>query len=115
MDRDEQFEQAARGKSLPSAPYNNIGFRCAGRGHARCRNRPVDDSLSLKSWPERGVGREQQFPAFKRREHAGLPFAGRAVVGGVPPRGRLLVRAVCMVFDRYLREKRERATYSKVI
>jgi oxygen-independent coproporphyrinogen III oxidase len=30
-------------------------------------------------------------------------------------KGRLLVRAVCMVFDRYLREKRERATYSKVV
>jgi oxygen-independent coproporphyrinogen III oxidase len=33
----------------------------------------------------------------------------------VTPKGRLLVRAVCMVFDRYLRERRERATYSKVI
>jgi len=28
---------------------------------------------------------------------------------------RLLVRAVCMVFDRYLREARARASYSKVI
>ncbi len=33
----------------------------------------------------------------------------------VTPRGRLLVRAVCMVFDRYLRERQARATYSKVI
>jgi len=33
----------------------------------------------------------------------------------VTPRGRLLVRVVCMVFDRYLREARARATYSKVI
>jgi oxygen-independent coproporphyrinogen-3 oxidase len=33
----------------------------------------------------------------------------------VTPRGRLLVRAICMVFDRYLRERRERAAYSKVI
>jgi oxygen-independent coproporphyrinogen III oxidase len=32
----------------------------------------------------------------------------------VTPKGRLLVRAVCMVFDRYLREQRRRA-YSKVI
>jgi oxygen-independent coproporphyrinogen-3 oxidase len=32
----------------------------------------------------------------------------------VTPKGRLLVRAVCMVFDRYLRS-RERAGYSKVI
>jgi oxygen-independent coproporphyrinogen-3 oxidase len=33
----------------------------------------------------------------------------------VTPRGRLLVRIVCMVFDRYLRERQARATYSKVI
>ena len=33
----------------------------------------------------------------------------------VTPAGRLLVRRVCMVFDRYLRERRERATYSKVV
>ena len=33
----------------------------------------------------------------------------------VTPKGRLLVRSICMVFDRYLREKRERATYSKVV
>jgi oxygen-independent coproporphyrinogen-3 oxidase len=33
----------------------------------------------------------------------------------VTPRGRLLVRSVCMVFDRYLRERRARASYSKVI
>ncbi|MDW8469778.1 MAG: hypothetical protein RML56_13240 [Burkholderiales bacterium] len=33
----------------------------------------------------------------------------------VTPRGRLLVRAVCAVFDRYLRQRRERAGYSRVI
>jgi len=33
----------------------------------------------------------------------------------VTPRGRLLVRAICMVFDRYLREREARASYSKVI
>ncbi len=33
----------------------------------------------------------------------------------VTPRGRLLVRAVCMVFDRYLRANRERNRYSRVI
>ncbi|HVL36367.1 MAG TPA: oxygen-independent coproporphyrinogen III oxidase [Burkholderiales bacterium] len=33
----------------------------------------------------------------------------------VKPRGRLLVRAVCMVFDRYLRERAERERYSRVI
>jgi len=33
----------------------------------------------------------------------------------VTPKGRLLVRRVCMVFDRYLRERARQATYSKVI
>lgn len=33
----------------------------------------------------------------------------------VTPRGRLLVRVVCMVFDRYLREGRRWAGYSKVL
>src|SRR5262252_8848783 len=33
----------------------------------------------------------------------------------VTPRGRLLVRAVCAVFDRYLRSGRGRARYSKLI
>jgi oxygen-independent coproporphyrinogen-3 oxidase len=33
----------------------------------------------------------------------------------VTPRGRLLVRRICMVFDRYLREREARASYSKVI
>jgi oxygen-independent coproporphyrinogen-3 oxidase len=33
----------------------------------------------------------------------------------VTPRGRLLVRVICMVFDRYLRTARARASYSKVI
>ncbi len=33
----------------------------------------------------------------------------------VTPRGRLIVRAVCMVFDRYLRSSRERQAYSRVI
>ena len=33
----------------------------------------------------------------------------------ITPQGRLLVRAVCMVFDRYLRERRRRTSYSKVI
>jgi oxygen-independent coproporphyrinogen-3 oxidase len=33
----------------------------------------------------------------------------------VTPRGRLLVRTVCMVFDRYLRQRVQGAAYSKVI
>lgn len=33
----------------------------------------------------------------------------------ITPRGRLLVRAICMVFDHYLRNAEQRARYSKVI
>ena len=33
----------------------------------------------------------------------------------VTPKGRLLVRSVCMVFDKYLRERQQRAGYSRVI
>jgi oxygen-independent coproporphyrinogen-3 oxidase len=33
----------------------------------------------------------------------------------VTPRGRMLVRTVCMVFDKYLRARRQAAAYSKVI
>jgi oxygen-independent coproporphyrinogen-3 oxidase len=33
----------------------------------------------------------------------------------VTPRGRYFIRNICMVFDRYLREGRERARYSKVV
>ena len=33
----------------------------------------------------------------------------------VLPAGRLLVRGIAMVFDRYLRASRERARYSRVI
>jgi hypothetical protein len=33
----------------------------------------------------------------------------------VTPKGRLLVRVICMVFDGYLRRRMARASYSKVI
>ncbi|MFY9316538.1 MAG: oxygen-independent coproporphyrinogen III oxidase [Burkholderiales bacterium] len=33
----------------------------------------------------------------------------------ITPKGRLLVRAVCMLFDRYLRARQQAASYSKVI
>ena len=33
----------------------------------------------------------------------------------VTPKGRLLVRVICMAFDRYLRERQAHAAYSKVI
>ena len=33
----------------------------------------------------------------------------------VTPKGRLLVRAIAMVFDRYMRERAARASYSRLI
>lgn len=33
----------------------------------------------------------------------------------VTPRGRMLIRSICMVFDKYLRRERETARYSRVI
>ena len=33
----------------------------------------------------------------------------------VTPRGRLIVRAICKVFDRHLRQGHSQATYSKVV
>ncbi len=64
-----------------------------------------------------------EFPHYFRRELEDLQkLAEDGLVELKPgailvtPKGRLLVRSVCMVFDRYLREKREqRATYSKVV
>ncbi len=47
-------------------------------------------------------------------EHAGLVDVSAQWLT-VLPRGHLLVRAIAMVFDRYLRHDRERKSYSKVI
>jgi oxygen-independent coproporphyrinogen-3 oxidase len=33
----------------------------------------------------------------------------------VTPKGRMLIRNICMVFDKYLRTRTEHARYSKVI
>jgi len=57
--------------------------------------------------------------AAELKELRGLQSEGLVDVNeewiSVTPAGRLLVRVICMVFDRYLREARARATYSKVI
>ena len=47
-------------------------------------------------------------------ERAGLLKVDREWITVLPP-GRMLVRVISMVFDRYLREGRQRASYSKVI
>ncbi|MBI1397884.1 MAG: oxygen-independent coproporphyrinogen III oxidase [Betaproteobacteria bacterium] len=62
------------------------------------------------------------FKAYFSREIESLqPFVDDGLVEidgewvAVTPRGRLLVRAICMVFDRYLQSRQRSATYSKVI
>jgi oxygen-independent coproporphyrinogen-3 oxidase len=50
------------------------------------------------------------------REHEGLGLLEmREGWITVLPRGRLVIRAICMVFDRYLRQQREARRYSRVI
>ena len=51
---------------------------------------------------------------MKEMERAGLLKVDREWITVLPP-GRMLVRVISMVFDRYLREGRQRASYSKVI
>jgi oxygen-independent coproporphyrinogen-3 oxidase len=61
----------------------------------------------------------RKYFAPELHELRGLAQDGLVELGAdwiaVTPKGRLLVRAVCTVFDRYLREARERAGYSRVI
>jgi oxygen-independent coproporphyrinogen-3 oxidase len=51
---------------------------------------------------------------LREMEQAGLLRISDRWISVLPP-GRMLVRAIAMVFDRYLRTDRERARYSKVI
>lgn len=60
-----------------------------------------------------------QYFAFELKELAGYEKEGLLALLPqrikVTPKGRMLIRNICMVFDRYLREKQEHARYSKVI
>jgi len=49
---------------------------------------------------------------MKEMEQAGLLTVDEQWIS-VLPRGRMLVRAIAMIFDRYLRNDRERTRYSK--
>ncbi len=57
---------------------------------------------------------DAELAALREMEEAGLVQISDGWIT-VLPRGRLLVRAIAMVFDRYLRADRERTRYSKVI
>ncbi len=57
---------------------------------------------------------DAEMAELREMEKAGLVEIGDQWIS-VLPRGRMLVRAIAMVFDRYLRSDRERPRYSKVI
>ena len=79
--------------------------------HFRVSNESLESGLS------------HRFPTLLRRGARGAlkPLVDDGLVELAPDwivvtsRGRLLVRAVCMVFDRYLRTRRARASHSRVI
>jgi oxygen-independent coproporphyrinogen-3 oxidase len=60
-----------------------------------------------------------QYFATELKELADYEKEGLLVLSpksvNVTPKGRMLIRNICMIFDKYLREKQERAHYSKVI
>ncbi len=56
----------------------------------------------------------QELKDLRRLQEEGLVEVGPDWIV-VTSKGRLLVRVLCMVFDRYLREREARASYSKVI
>ena len=61
----------------------------------------------------------KKYFAQELRDLASLQQAGLVTLDDqwltVTPVGRYFIRNICMVFDRYLREGRERASYSKVV
>ncbi|HVS27790.1 MAG TPA: oxygen-independent coproporphyrinogen III oxidase [Burkholderiales bacterium] len=57
---------------------------------------------------------ESELNELREFEQLGLVKLGDAEIR-ITPKGRLLVRNICMVFDRYLRQDRERRHYSRVI
>jgi len=56
----------------------------------------------------------EELQDLKAMEAAGLVKVSKDWISVLPP-GRMLVRAISMVFDRYLRADRQRTRYSKVI
>ncbi len=57
---------------------------------------------------------ETELSALREYEQLGLVELEDDAIR-ISPKGRLLVRSICMVFDRYLRQDRERRRYSRVI
>jgi oxygen-independent coproporphyrinogen-3 oxidase len=75
--------------------------------------------LSMKSFEIAHLVDFRSYFADELADLRQMEAAGLVKVEGewisVQPAGRLLVRAIAMVFDRYLRADRERTRYSRVI
>ncbi len=79
-----------------------------------CHFRVSIESIELAYLLDFATYFAQELRDLRRLEAEGLLELQRDWIV-VSPKGRLLVRVVCAVFDRYLREREARAEYSKVI
>jgi oxygen-independent coproporphyrinogen III oxidase len=79
-----------------------------------CHFRVSIESIELAYLIEFDAYFREEMADLRRLEREGLVALTPEWIE-VTPRGRLLVRSICMVFDRYLRERQARASYSKVI
>ena len=79
-----------------------------------CQFRVSIESIELAHLVDFRRAFADELEDLRQFEQDGLIEVGREWIT-VTPRGRLLVRAICMVFDRYLRERERRASYSRVI
>ena len=57
---------------------------------------------------------KEEIDQLREYEKEGLLTLGEQSMT-VLPKGRLLIRTICMTFDKYLRQEQERQRYSKVI
>jgi oxygen-independent coproporphyrinogen III oxidase len=79
-----------------------------------CQFRVSIEAIELSHLVDFGRAFAAELRILKKLEQEGLVEVQPDWIT-VTPRGRLLVRSICMVFDRYLREAREQASYSRVI
>jgi oxygen-independent coproporphyrinogen-3 oxidase len=79
-----------------------------------CHFRLSIESIEIAHLIDFGAYFAQELRDLKALERDGLVELSPGWIV-VTPKGRLLVRAVCMVFDRYLRARQQVASYSKVI
>ena len=108
-----QMAESTRPRASPSAAISSSGVRAVIQAII-CHFRLSIESIELSYLIN--------FRDYFAAELADLEaFADEGLVSLTPewievtPRGRMIVRAICMVFDKYLRASRERNRYSRVI